>query len=112
MPKLDGRGGKHRVKGPHETEEFCALWEAKRAAGEIPQNMTGHRDGYARAFTWGRQAERERWTHTLSTYLTLVDAAWAEACAAAASQGITSVEIGPAQAAELTLLAALREHIK
>lgn len=111
MPKLGTRGGAARVKGPHESAEFCAEWERRRVNGETT-DMHGSRENYARAFAWGQQAERERWTHTLRTYLTLVDAAWAEACAMAASQGIASVEIGPAQAAELTLLAALREHIK
>ena len=58
MPKLDGRGGKHRTPGPHETPEFCAEWERRRLAGET-KRMTGSRENYARAFAWGRQIERE-----------------------------------------------------
>ena len=52
---LGTRGGKARTPGPSETPEFCAAWEAKRAAGET-KGMTGSREHYARAFAWG-QAE-------------------------------------------------------
>ena len=52
---LGTRGGKARTPGPSETPEFCAAWEAKRAAGET-KGMTGSREHYAWAFAWGRAA--------------------------------------------------------
>ena len=58
---LGTRGGKARTPGPSEAPEFCAAWEAKRAAGET-KDMTGSREHYARAFAWGRAAEQQRIT--------------------------------------------------
>ena len=49
------RGGKARLLGPSESPAFCAVWEAKRAAGET-KDMTGSREHYARTFAWGRAA--------------------------------------------------------
>ena len=56
---LGTRGGKARTPGPSETPEFCAAWEAKRAAGET-DGMTGSREHYARTFAWGQAEARER----------------------------------------------------
>ena len=54
-------------------------------------------------------AERERWETEVCAYLTACDESWAEVCELAAKHGVTSVQIGPKQAAGMTALAALRE---
>jgi len=58
---LGTRGGKARTPGPSETPEFCAAWEAKRAAGKT-KGMHSSREHYARAFAWGQAAELQRIT--------------------------------------------------
>jgi hypothetical protein len=55
------RGGKARKLGPSETPEFCAEWEAQRAAGQTA-GMTGSREHYARVFAWGQATEWQRVT--------------------------------------------------
>ena len=54
-------------------------------------------------------AERLRWEMVVRAYLTACDESWAEVCELAAKHGVTSVQIGPKQAAGMTALAALRE---
>ena len=56
---LGTRGGKARLLGPSESPAFCAVWEAKSAAG-LTKEMTGSREHSARVFAWGQAEARER----------------------------------------------------